>query len=177
MGISLPPWRRCLAQWLALVCVFGLCSAAQAQWKWRDKDGRVTASDLPPPRDVADKDILARPGLAKPSSTRATPAAATASTASSKGSAGPASAPVERELEARKKATEQEKAAKFKAEEERVAAQRADNCRRARSQLSALESGVRIARINDKGEREILDDQGRADELRRAREVTVSDCR
>ena len=65
MGISILPWRQRLTQWLALVCALGLCSAAQAQWKWRDKDGRVTASDLPPPRDVADKDILQRPSLAQ----------------------------------------------------------------------------------------------------------------
>ena len=165
-----------MAQWLAVVCALGLCSAAQAQWKWRDKDGRVTASDLPPPRDVADKDILARPSAAKPAPTRATPATAPAS-AAAKGPASPASAPLDRELEARKKAAELDKAAKLKAEEERVAAQRADNCRRARTQLSTLESGMRIARINDKGEREILDDQSRAEELRRAREITASDCR
>ena len=174
MGISIFPWRHRLTQWLALVCALGLCSAAQAQWKWRDKDGRVTASDLPPPRDVADKDILARPLVAKPAPERAASAAAAAS---AKGPASPASAPADRELEARKKAAEQDKATKLKAEEGRVAAQRADNCRRARSQLSALESGVRIARINDKGEREILNDESRADEMRRAREITVSDCR
>jgi hypothetical protein len=55
--------------------------------------------------------------------------------------------------------------------------QGAENCRNARSQIAALESGQRIARINDKGEREVLDDKGRAEEMRRAREVANSDCR
>ena len=63
------------------------------------------------------------------------------------------------------------------AEEERLAPQRAENCRRARSHLSAMESGQRIARVNDKGEREVLDDRGRAEEMRQAREVIASDCR
>ena len=40
-----------------------------------------------------------------------------------------------------------------------------------------MESGQRMARMNDKGEREILDDKQRAEESRRAREVIASDCK
>jgi hypothetical protein len=85
--------------------------------------------------------------------------------------------PVDRELQARKQAAEQEKAAREKADNERLDAQRAENCRRARSHLAALDTGQRIARYNEKGEREVLDDKGRAEETRRAREVIASDCR
>ena len=90
---------------------------------------------------------------------------------------GSASAPVDKELQARKKAAEAEQQAKAKAEEQRNAAIRADNCARARSHLATLDSGQRLARINDKGEREVLDDEARAAEVRRAREVIASDCR
>lgn len=157
---------------MLVLCVFALvaallATAAQAQWTWRDKDGRINASDRPPPRDVPDKDILSRPAARAPARAASAPAAAAA----------PASSPAERELLARRKAAEAEQAAKAKADEERAAAQRAENCRRARSQLAALESGQRMARMNDKGEREILDDKGRAEEQRRAREVIGSDCR
>ena len=72
---------------------------------------------------------------------------------------------------------EQEQSAKAKTEEARLATQRGENCQRARSQQAALEGGQRIARLNDKGEREVLDDKGRAEELRQAREVIASDCR
>jgi type IV secretory pathway VirB10-like protein len=143
---------------------------ADAQWKWRDKDGRITVSDRPPPREVPEKDILSKPNLP---ARAATPAAATTPAAA-------ASAPptaLEREVQARKRAAEEEKAAKARAEEERNATRRAENCRQARNQLTALESGQRIARTNDKGEREVLDDQGRAQETQRAREVIASDCR
>ena len=75
------------------------------------------------------------------------------------------------------RAAEQEQAARQKAEDARLAAARAENCRRARSHAAALESGQRIARFNAQGEQEVLDDAGRADELRRAREVIASDCR
>ncbi len=164
-----PFFPACLALAAALTLTLA-APAAHAQWKWRDKSGQINASDRPPPLDVPEKDILARP----PATTEARRPAAAASAASG---AAVRAAPVDRELEARRRATEQEQAAKTKAEEERVAAQKAENCRRARSHLAAMESGQRIGRVNDKGEREILDDRARADEMRQAREVIASDCR
>lgn len=164
--------------WAALVAgallatTLAVSAQGQGQWVWRDKAGRVTASDLPPPRDIAEKDIIRRPPPRRtppPSETPAAgPAAATAASAPS---------PADRELEARRQAADARKAAQAKAEEERQARQRADNCRRARAQLAALESGQRMARVNEQGEREILDDKGRAEETRRTREVVNSDCR
>jgi hypothetical protein len=166
------PFRNLPVLLAAVLAFAALVTAlpAQAQWKWRDKDGRITVSDRPPPREVPEKDILSKPNLP---ARAATPAAATTPAAA-------ASAPptaLEREVQARKRAAEEEKAAKARAEEERNATRRAENCRQARNQLTALESGQRIARTNDKGEREVLDDQGRAQETQRAREVIASDCR
>ncbi|MCK6433297.1 MAG: DUF4124 domain-containing protein [Burkholderiaceae bacterium] len=156
-----------------------LCAAlvaalpAHAQWKWKDSSGQVHISDRPPPADVPDASILQRP--AAPTVRRAAPAAAAASVAASGPSA--ASRPrVDSELEARMKKAEQEQKAKAKAEEERVAASRAENCRRARQQLAALESGMRVVRMNDKGEREYLDDAQRAAEVQRARQLIASEC-
>ena len=74
-------------------------------------------------------------------------------------------------------ATEREQAAKEKADAAKLAEQRAENCRNARAHLAALDSGQRIARYNDKGEREILDDRQRAAETRRARDVIAAECR
>jgi hypothetical protein len=144
---------------------------ADAQWVWRDKEGRVNASDRPPPRDVLDKDILNRPNV---DSRRTVPAAPAASAASG---AAPAPTALEREVQARKKAAEAEQAARAKADEEKLAAQRAENCRLARGSVASLESGMRIARTNDKGEREVLEDTQRAEELRRARDIIARDCR
>jgi hypothetical protein len=143
---------------------------AQAQWKWRDAQGQINVSDRPPPSDVPVKDILSRPN------DNARRAAAPASAASGTLAVPPRPAP-DRELEARKRAADAEKDAKTKAEEQRLAAQRAENCQRARNHLAGLESGQRIARLNDKGEREVLDDRGRAEEMRQAREVIAADCR
>ena len=147
---------------------------AQSQWVWRDKGGQVNASDRPPPRDVPEKDILARPTVDVKRTFGARAPDAPSSGASAPGAA---AAPLDRELQARKRTAEQEQAAKGRADEDKLALQRAENCRSARSHLSVLDSGQRIARVNEKGEREILDDRARTEDLRRAREVIASDCR
>ena len=172
----------------AAVALLAVAAApATAQWKWRDASGQITVSDLPPPRAIPDKDVLERP--APPSVRRPAPPAATAppgvaaaAAPASAASAGAASASsgrtaLEAEVDARRRAAERDAAARTKAEEKRLAEQRAENCARARSQIAALESGQRIARFNEKGEREVLDDDARAQELRRAREVAAADCR
>lgn len=153
---------------LSLLCL--LAQPATAQWVWKDENGRVTASDRPPPKNVPDKDIVSRP---QPVLVRTAPAASAPAGAAP---AAPVPTAVERELEARKRSVEQAQEAATRAAEQKLAEQRAENCRRARSHQTGLESGQRIARTNDKGEREILDDKGRAEELRRAREVIASDC-
>ncbi len=40
-----------------------------------------------------------------------------------------------------------------------------------------MDSGMRVARVNDKGEREILDDNARAAEQRRLQSIIDSDCK
>jgi hypothetical protein len=156
----------------AALCLGG-ATAQAANWKYRDAQGRIVVSDLPPPAGVQDKDILERPtAVVRRAAAPTAPASAAvtaAPTAVAQGS--------DPELEARRKkaATEQEQ--KQKVEQEKDAAQRAENCSRAKSHLAALGDGLRIARTNDKGEREILDDKGRADEMQRARQVIASDCK
>jgi type IV secretory pathway VirB10-like protein len=184
------PSRLALSCFLtALACVFSsLPSEAWAQWAWRDANGRITASDRPPPRDVADKDIVSRPKSDKrqalnqastaPAAGAASAPAGGAPTAPTAAASAPgAKTPLEREVEARKAKAEKEQADKKAAEEAKLAAQRADNCKRARSYQATLDSGVRIARTASNGEREIMDDAGRAAETRKTREVIASDCR
>ena len=81
------------------------------------------------------------------------------------------------ELEAKRKKAEADAAAKQKAEEQRVAAAKAENCSRAKAQLTTLDSGIRIARANANGEREFLDDKQRADETKRTKDVISADCK
>jgi len=156
---------------LSVLLGASLSLPAAAQWKWRDKSGQTQYSDLPPPPGVADKDILQRPNSGR----RAAPiAAAPVSAASAVALEAPK---VEPELEDERRTAEQENVAMKWAEEENITAARADNCVHAKSYLKTLEDGGRIAHTNAKGEREILDDQARAAEMKRTRDVVASDCK
>jgi hypothetical protein len=161
---------------LALAAVL-VCAPlfALAQWQYLDKDGRKVFSDQAPPPDVPASRILKQPGGRAGAAPEATPAAAPAATATAKAAPG-RDAGLDKALEAKRKQADAATAEKKKAEEERIAALKADNCRRARDGKNALESGIRMARVNDKGEREILDDNQRAAEGRQLQAVIDRDC-
>lgn len=157
----------------------GVCSSAMAQWQWLDKDGRRVFSDRPPPADIPEKSILKRPG-----NVAMAPVMQDAAPVDGQASAPAKAAPVpsgDKELEAKKKQIEKQtadaEAAKRKAEEDRVAKARAENCARAKEAMNNFNSGLRISRTNASGEREILDDAARASERARVQTVIDSDCR
>ena len=170
-------------RWTALVLTFvvgvAMTTPAAAQWKWRDAQGRTQYSDTPPPPSVPDKDILQRPTVSAPMRAAAPAASAPASGAS--GASGLTPKIADSELEAKRKKTEEDAADKAteqkKADEAKIAAARADNCARAKAQMRTFDSGVRVSRTNDKGEREFLDDKARAQEVQRTRDAMASDCK
>ena len=172
-------FRTIMAAAAALLVLVSL--PAEAQWKWRDKGGRIQYSDLPPPAGTPDDDILSRPAAPRRSGTTAAAASVAASGASAPsapvvtaGAQAPKAA--DQEFEAKRKKAESEVLAKNKAEEDRVAAAKSDNCGRARAQLRTLDSGVRVTRTNDKGEMEYLDDKQRAAETKHAKDAIAADC-
>ena len=158
---------------LALACLVPL--VASAQWQWIDKSGRKVFSDQAPPPEIAADKILKRPGP-RGRSVDAQPAPETAAAAA----AAPALPKVtgkDKVLDEKKKQMDAAEAEKKKAQEEKVAAMRAENCTRARSAKATYDTGVRISRVNDKGEREILDDKQRAAELKHLDGVIARDCK
>jgi hypothetical protein len=166
---------RPFAALLALVAASLLALPAEAQWKWKDKGGHVQYSDLPPPPDTADQDILMRPSARRSSAPAATQASAPAVVAAV--ASAPAPRTAEPELEAKRKKSEEEAAAKNKAEQEKIAKERAENCIRAKRQLDTLESGIRLIQANPKtGEREFLDDKQKADRIKSTKDVMANDC-
>lgn len=182
--------RSALLALVAALATTLLALPAEAQWKWKDKSGRVQYSDLPPPQGTPDGDILSRPsgGSARRPS-QATPAALAAAGLSASGTAmpvaasGAAPAPAlqprtaDPELEAKRKLAEQEQQKKVKELEASVAKSKAENCARAKNNLQTIDSGMRMARVNDKGEREVLDDAQRATERKRTQDAIASECR
>lgn len=161
-----------------LIALIGLALAAsaQAQWKWRDAKGNVQYSDMPPPAGVPDKDVLQRPNTPTRPTIVVGPAGQPASAAAPKPAA---SAPTKAELEAaaRQKQEQDGQAAKQKEEERRVAEQRRENCARAQGSLRDLQSGARLTRTNEQGERVYMDDAQRQAEVERTRQLITSECR
>ena len=156
---------------LALACLVPL--AASAQWQWIDKSGRKVFSDQAPPPDIAADKILKRPGP-RGRSVDAQPAPETAAAATP---ALPKVSGKDKVLDEKKKQMDAAEAEKKKAQEDKVAAMRAENCTRAKSAKATYDTGVRISRVNDKGEREILDDKQRAAELKHLEGVIARDCK
>ena len=159
----------------ATALLLALPGVAVAQWKWRDASGVMQYTDRPPPAGTPDSQILSRPAAAR--APKVVSNAAPASAPEGKPNT-PASAPkADPELEAKRKKAEEQKTAERKAEEERQAKVRGENCDRARGYERSLQTGQRIVRTNEKGEREVLDDNGRAEEMQRTREAIESNCR
>lgn len=166
---------------VALATLF-LSVPAEAQWKWKDKTGRVQYSDLPPPQGTPDADILSRPtGGSGRKAPVASPAALAAAGLAASGAAASSPSPSPRagdsELDAKRKVAEQEQQKKTKELETKLAQSRSENCARAKNNLQTIDSGIRMARANDKGEREFLDDAQRAAERKRTQDMIAADCK
>lgn len=151
-------------------------SQAGTQWKWKDASGATQYSDRPPPAGTPDSSILQRPsGAARAAQAAAKPASEADLAASSpKPAAAKAS---ESELDVKRRKAEEEKEAQRKVEEEKQAKARAETCTQARNYQRTLNDGIRIARTNSKGEREVLDDKGRAEEQKRTQEAITNNCK
>ncbi len=150
--------------------------AAQAQWQWTDKDGHKVFSDLAPPADVLEKNILKRPGSNSATKAAAPVPASVATAAPQSVASAPTFSGVDKELADKKKKADEAQAAQRKAQQEKVMKAKIENCARAKQAKANFDSGVRISRINEKGEREVLDDAARATELKRIQSIVDSDC-
>lgn len=131
-------------------------------YKWKDAKGQVRYSDVPPPANVPYETLSSKRSLAPPSAV-AKPA--------------PEKTQADRELEARKRQAEAEDAKKK--EEARLAEQklREQNCITAKSNLQNYQQGGRIYRMNEKGEREYLDDAAIAKGIEQAKKDIEEYCK
>ena len=133
---------------ILLIVLLAATMAVSAQtYKWKDASGATQYSDTPPPPGAKDVQQLGRvPGPPAPAA------------------AGAGTAPktyADRDAEFRKRQTEKQEAEAKQAKAQEEEQIRARNCDQAKSQFAALDTGARVTRYNDKGERVILDDAGR----------------
>jgi hypothetical protein len=161
---------------LALMCAVLLTwsmNALAQVYKWKDANGITRYSDVPP-TGVKIEQISGKKPI-KPAQTEAQPAEATANTtpaASPQANNGAPSGdaaktaagkkdekPLSKEEAAKKRSEDAEKAKKeaaVKAERDKT---KAENCEKAKGNFNTYKQGGRISRMNNDGERELLDDQ------------------
>jgi len=170
--------------WILWLLVSMVSISAHAQWAWIGKDGSKVFSDRAPPVDISDQQIFKRPSqvfvvaptvrggqsASSASPMASVPVAAQAALSASKPSG------IDKELAQRIKNSEQAQAEKRRADEEKLAKVKAENCDRAKQAQASFESGSRISRLNKQGIREILDDTERSAELKRIQSVVQSEC-
>ncbi len=163
---------------LAVALVAGTFAAgASAQWAWKDDNGRLVYSNIPPPPSIKASQIVRQPGPSSQSARATAPAEGEAEKPETAPAA--ANAPktyAERDAEFRKRQQERADSERKAQEEQQKSAQKAAECERSRGYLRALEDGVRITRTDPAGNRAYLDDAQRAAEMDRMRKAIRDLC-
>jgi len=156
---------------ILLICAIALPNLANAEiYKWKDSDGKMRYSDVPPPSNIK-KESLYGKQLAKPTNQAPlapVPGDINASINKDKAVGNKAEkAPLTREEAAAKRATDAEQQKKADEAKKTELKAKQDNCKAAKSNLATYTNGGRIARTNENGEREYLSDadisQGKSD--------------
>ena len=141
----------------ATVVLFAAVAAHAQIYKWQDENNKTVISDRPPVGKVREqKKIEAEAPVA---------------------SGEPAKQAADREMEFRKRQKESQDAAEKGEKEQSAAAERKTQCESARSSLQVLESGERVSMRDKKGERYIIDDAQREQEIARARKSVEANCK
>ena len=162
---------------VALLAFLTALPAAAQIYSWKDKDGRTVYSDLPP---ASGEVKVLQPGrILPPAETTddaAPPSAVTPPGAPKAAGAVKPKSVADRELEFRQRRAAEAEAQAKADKEASAASDRERFCAQARSQLTALQAGQRIARPNASGEREFLDDEARANEASRLQQQIEQNC-
>lgn len=155
----------------ALLLTLGIaaCTAfvpAHAEtYQWKDSNGRTVISDTPQPG--AGKAVRVIGGQ--------TPTVSSEKPAEKTSEAPKTTA--EKDLDFKKRQQEAREKAEKEAKEQKSAADKRENCERARRNLAALESNQPMTNYDDKGERKLMDDTQRQQEIERARQFMAEFCK
>ncbi|WP_020168137.1 MULTISPECIES: DUF4124 domain-containing protein [Methylotenera] len=165
---------------VVLAVFIALPSLSYAElYKWKDKNGQMQYTDTPPPSNIKLENLKGKKNLSptgkEPLSTvtnpQAVPAAAPrtfieppTSTAN----------PEDAAAKIRQQNAEAEK--KNKQEKESQAKLKAENCKAAKANYESYAQGGRIYKMNEKGEREYMDDAGLEQGANKARGEMAKYC-
>ena len=147
-------------------------AAAQQLYKYVGPDGKVQYSDRPPPGGQKAEKVTG----SRVSSVGSGGAAAAAASGDAAKSSAPKTAAEQEQAYRQRKMEAEEKAKKGEkvAQEQQ---QQAEACATARRELSGVQSGQRVARLNEAGERIFLDDAGVQNEIARLQRDVAANCK
>jgi len=150
---------------VGIASTIGPITATAETYQWKDSSGRTVVSDTPPPGSARESTrVIGGKAPASSSPTTAKAAEAPKSFA-------------EKDMDFKRRQQESSEKSEKEAKDKAAAADKRDNCDRAQKQVALLESGQRIAVADDKGERRIMEDTERQQEMERARRVVSESCK
>ncbi|MGS0740303.1 DUF4124 domain-containing protein [Glaciimonas sp. GG7] len=151
------------------LCILSIASAALAQYVWLDEKGNKQYSDMPPPTSVPAQRILKMPG------TFSIPPADTSTTLGNAVNNTPTTL-AEQNAAFNKRQIDQAEKDKKASESAKEAASKAKNCDIARAYQRTLDSGIRMAQLDNNGQRAFLND-GQRKQASRDNKQVLDDCK
>ena len=155
---------------LTLVFALGIASTAaivpaNAQtYQWKNSSGQTVISDTPPPRTTLAPRTIGGNQQPKLDEEKSTEKQADAPKTTA-----------EKDLEFKKRQQEAKEKAEKITKEQTAAAEKRENCERARRSVAALASNQPMATLDEKGERTIMDTSQRDLEMERAQNKIAQD--
>ena len=156
----------------AFIFAFGIVSTAALvvahaeTYQWKDSSGRTVISDTPPPRTTKAPRALGVPQAAYGESEKPAEKQADAPKTNE-----------EKNMEFKKRQQDAKEKAEKDAKEQTAAADKRENCERARRNLTALENSQPMAILDEKGERQVMDTSQRDQEIERSRRYIAEACK
>lgn len=146
---------------ILLLCIVMLPVLAHAEiYKWKDKDGGVRYSDVPPPSNIKQESLygkkIPKPTAQQPLAPVETETGNAIEKANEKSAA--EKSPLTKEEAAAKRANDAEQLKQENEAKQAEAKSKEENCKVARANLQAYNQGGRITKANEAGSREYLSD-------------------
>lgn len=141
-------------------------------FQWKDSSGQTVISDTPPPSTAKNRRSI---GGQLPSVVSEKVAEKPADGAKAAAVAAPKST-AEKDLEFKKRQQEAKEKADKQAKQETAAAEKRENCERARRSLTALENNQPMVTLDENGQRKVMDTTLRQQEIERAQRVIAETC-
>lgn len=171
-------WLPLLLAGLALTAISGLSQAEI--YKWKDKEGNVRYSDTPPPSNIKQEPITGKKKPITPTGkaplsplTPVDSAVAVPAVTIPKDIELPKNA---EDVDAEKRRQNAETEKRNKQEKEAEAKRKTENCSAAKANMQSYTQGGRVYKMNEKGEREYLDEKGFAAGREKAQQEINENC-